>query len=320
MVRSKTEWLEKKLREITIKGDSEQDLCEEDAGICHEIKPWAPLKLVALKYIASVYIDIISKRVSAGNFDGMYYIDLFSGSGICAIREGALKCRSSALIINGLQKRKGKTFTKMFLNDINSTYAQALEARLQNAKATEFTVINRDANACLEEVISELPKNSHSLFFIDPNCAEFSWKSMETVLNLDSDIFFLFQSGELIRGLPVCNRDADIYSYFKDGRLAKRLCDGAEEGRKASAVLEMYKRDVQEARGPKTLLDSIRINGGSFYYDMLFITKRTLRGSPWYDRAIVPLKNNIERYDSDDVIRTLERIAAGKSQPTLANW
>ncbi len=318
--KAKTEWLEKKLREITHKDDSEESLCEKDSNIRNEIYPWAPLKLVSLKYIASVYIDIINERVP-GQFDGMYYVDLFSGSGICTIKESPLTCCGSPLIIDGLQRRKQKHFTKMFLNDANMEYARALRSRLDNTQTTEFAVTHKDANARLEEVVSELPKKSHALIFMDPNCSEFSWKSMERVLGLDADIFFLFQSGELIRGLSVAsNPDANIFSFFKDGERAQRVCDSAEEGEKASAVFEMYKENVKDARGPKTLLESIRIDGGRFYYDMLFITKRTRQGSPWHDRAIIPLKEKIERYNSDDVTQTLNRIAEKTSQHTLANW
>jgi hypothetical protein len=317
--KAKTEWLEKKLREITHKDDSEKSLCEKDSNIRNEIYPWAPLKLVSLKYIASVYIDIIEKRVPK-LFDGMYYVDLFSGSGICMIKGSPLTCCGSPLIIDGLQKQKQKHFTKMFVNDSNEEYARALHSRLQDSQA-EVVVTHQDANKCLDEVATELPEKSHSLIFVDPNCSEFSWKSMEKVLGLDSDIFFLFQSGELIRGLSVaCNPDAHIFNFFKDGERAQRMCNSAVEGEKASAVFEMYKEDVKEARGPKTLLESIRIDGGRFYYDMLFITKRTRQGSPWHDRAIIPLKDKIERYNSDDVTQTLDRIAEKTSQHTLANW
>jgi three-Cys-motif partner protein len=207
----------------------------------------------------------------------------------------------------------------MLLNDADKNNKKALESRLTQIAQTEYVVKDDDANLFVEKIASEISeKKCHSLIFIDPYSTEFSWKSMESVLGLNADLFFLFQTSQMPRGIPVTTRpDAKIRSFFKDYEEVSEICREDSMPDKASIVLEIYKKDVQETKGPETLLESIRIGKGNFYYDMLFVTKKTQGGNPWF-KAVMDLKRRIESYDNESVEQTLEIISGTQTQ--LSRW
>jgi three-Cys-motif partner protein len=312
----KIPWLEKHLRLITL-GDDAQNLIEMGGGICASIRAWSLLKLASLRYLGSMYTRVMKRCIEKGYFNRMYYVDFFSGPGINKIENTNVFCFGSPLIINTFDKER--QFSKMLLNDADKNNKKALESRLTQIAQTEYVVKDDDANLFVEKIASEISeKKCHSLIFIDPYSTEFSWKSMESVLGLNADLFFLFQTSQMPRGIPVTTRpDAKIRSFFKDYEEVSEICREDSMPDKASIVLEIYKKDVQETKGPETLLESIRIGKGNFYYDMLFVTKKTQGGNPWF-KAVMDLKRRIESYDNESVEQTLEIISGTQTQ--LSRW
>jgi three-Cys-motif partner protein len=307
-------WLEKRLELITVPQGLE-NTCVEGLDRFKPIGQWALLKLASLRWLTTLYVDIIDSELRKGHIEKMYYVDLFSGSGINRIAGSSVRCYGSPLIINELQRKKNKYFTKMFLNEKNKEKAQALESCLAANQATECEVTHKDANLRLKEIESELHEKSHSLIFVDPYSTAFSWKSMESILALNSDIFFLFNTTQMPRAITrASNPDGQPMRFFKDFNKVKEVYQDpykTQEG--TSAIFDEYKQDVLDARGVETLMDSIRINGGG--YDMLFVTRFTSGGSPWW-RAVTELKNKIESYDASSVEKTLRVLLKEQSKLT----
>lgn len=322
MSKQKMPWLEKHLRLITLGdinalGDDAQKIFDEGEGKFAEIHPWSLLKLVSLKNLKTVYARIIKKYIEKGYFKKMYYVDLFSGPGINKVKSSPTLCFGSPLIVNGLERKR--QFTKMFLNDEEESNVKALDSRLNCVAQTEYIVTKEDANLCIEKILPEISEERcHSLIFIDPYSTEFSWRSMETILGINADIFFLYQTSQMPRGISVvASADARIKCFFKDWKNVLETYENELILDKPPAIFEMYKEDVRDTRGPKTLMESIRINGGNFYYDMLFVTKKTRGENPWF-KAVTSLKNRIESYDSESVENTLDIILGKQSQ--LTRW
>lgn len=305
------------MRHIMIEKKDAQSLLNQGCGVCDEIGSWSLLKLISLKYLGYVYASITKKRVEMGELKKMCYVDLFSGSGINKVKNKDAFCFGSPLVINRLDEKM--QFTRMFLNDDNENTRKALESRLaQNANA-EYEVTSEDANSCICKIASEIDYKCHSLIFIDPFSTELSWKSMEIVLNLNADIFFLYQTGQIPRGIPVAKKpDANIMNFFKDYEMALEVFENKLEQNKPRALFELYKNDVLNTRGPDTLMENIRIRGpGVFYYDMLFITRKTRGGNPWF-RAVTTLKKKIEFESGESVMRVLDVILGKQTQ--LSRW
>jgi len=304
-------WLERKLKGLILKEEDAINISEQERNTFSKINPWAMLKLVSLRYIGTVYRNIISDRVANRQFKAMYYIDFFSGSGISTIKGSRALCYSSPMVMN-LQQKDEKV-TKMFFNDRNKRYTEVLESWLVNTKKTDYIITNKDANKRAEEIISELDEDGHSFIFVDPYSTDFSWKSMETILTLNADIFFLYQTKHIPRTIPrASNPKGKPMRFFKDFNLVKAIYENPLRN-KMSIIFDLYQKDIRDVRGAETtLMENIKISGGG--YNMLFITKQTEGGSPWFKKAVLPLKNTIESIDNKTVEKTLKVLLKEQSK------
>ena len=101
-----------------------------------------------------------------------------------------------------------------------------------------------------------------------------------------------------------------------DYRTALEVFERETEQNKSSALFDLYKSDVKTVRGPKTLMESIRIKGPRpFYYDMLFITRETRSKTPWF-KAVMDLKEKIESENGKSVEIMSEIIYGSQSKLT----
>lgn len=316
MEEQKVPWLERQLRYITI-GDDAKDIIQIGGGIFANARPWSLLKLASLRYLGAVYTRIMRSCIAKGYFNKMYYVDSFSGPGINKIESSEVFCLGSPLIINAFDKER--QFNKLFLNDENKTNRNALDARLSKTAKTEYMVAEEDANSFIENILPEISERKcHSLIFIDPYSTQFSWQSMEKVLELNADLFFLFQTSQMPRAIPVVTRpDARIRGFFKNYDEIEEIFEDDSVDDKPQAFFDIYKRDVLLSRGLETPTESIRIGKGNFYYDMLFVTNKTRGGNPWF-KAVMDLKQRIEECDSTYVERLLQVISG--RQAKISNW
>jgi three-Cys-motif partner protein len=301
-------WLRKRIELIKIK---EPHNCTEHYSNQFEpIQPWSLLKLAALRYLTSICLPIVERKLTEHYFRAIYYIDFFSGCAINRIQNFSTNCFGSPLLVYEVQKEKNKRFTKMFFNDNDSDKAYALEQCLsavkKNDNAIDFEVTDKNANERVQEIKSKLLRKSYSLIFVDPYFTEFSWESMDTILNMYADIFFLYPTANMQRTLLKEEVDQQTQDFFKDYEKAKAIYEGtSNRSRKPLAVLDMYLEDVVAVRGrDNTRTETIRINGGSYYYDMLFISRRTAKGNPWWG-GVTDLKNGLRGCDGDSVSRIL---------------
>jgi three-Cys-motif partner protein len=96
---------------------------------------------------------------------GLVYVDLFSGPGICTIRETGRRIPGSALIAANAPK----PFAKILLAELDPTLAAACEARLRASPAAErFKMFVGDSNDRIAEIVREIPDRALTLAFIDP--------------------------------------------------------------------------------------------------------------------------------------------------------
>lgn len=297
--------------------ESPEHICTQYFDRFDPVQPWSLLKLGALRYLASIYLPIMEGQLREQNYKAVYYIDFFSGCGVNKIEGSSVRCYGSPLIINQVQKENDKRFTKMFFNDIDSEKASALKSCLNRIKETRCEVTSKDANERVQEIKHELSRNSHSLIFVDPYFMAFSRNSMETILKMSADIFFFYPTATVQMTLPKEDVDQQTQDFFKDYEIAKATYKdkNISASRKPLAVFNVYKRDVEDVRGPEnTRTERIRINGGSYYYDMLFISRRTTRDNPWWN-GVESLKNGLKGCDGDTVVRILR-----SDQSNLAAW
>ena len=145
-----------------------------------------------------------------------------------------------------------------------------------------------------------LPLASGSLFFSDDIHCRF--------------IIFNFQTSEITRVLGAYRKgkvhDETMYNFFGDVDLS--------QARSGVDLLREYKNNLKKHRD---IVENITIKGGgkfgNFYYDLIFATKRTKGGNPWFFNSVTPLKSCIETHSGEAVQMALD-ILTGR-QMTL-DW
>jgi len=202
-------WLDRQLEKLLISRDEIESLKNIGNNIYDEIRAWSPLKLIFLKYYAvGIYTPIIKRR-----YRNMYYVDLFSGSGINKIERKQDFCLGSPLLISKLIPESIR-FNKMFFCDKESAKTEALNLRMKSTGISEnsYEIYSGDCNDCIDDIISSFQSPNHSLIFIDPYSMEISWTTMNKILKLQSDIIFCFQTVQI----PRAHEGENLESFFKD--------------------------------------------------------------------------------------------------------
>lgn len=124
-------------------------------------KGWTPLKLIGLSTFAGIYSSILRSQLKEAT---LIYIDLFSGSGINKIKDsGEIFVGSPLAFIDSVSNRH-LTFDKMYFNDINPSYIEALNKRLKylgkkdtfNWISENYELFNLDCNEAIDTITKKI--------------------------------------------------------------------------------------------------------------------------------------------------------------------
>jgi three-Cys-motif partner protein len=139
-------------------------LVEQDDGlIARDVGHWSERKL----WFWSRYVDITTTTMvdSPKWTAGVVYVDLFSGPGVCQVKESTRRFPGSPVIA----AYATKPFTKLLLCEKNRNAADACEARISTSPASDrFTLFRGDCNECIDDVVSQIPDGALTLAFVDP--------------------------------------------------------------------------------------------------------------------------------------------------------
>jgi three-Cys-motif partner protein len=270
--------------------------------ILNDFTEATPLKLIFLNYSLSIYSSIIFKHVKTKKFfESMYYVDLFSGSGL-----NKLRTKNDILIgspfIAVLNHRK--KFTKFIFCEQNSKYKEALDLRLKKIKVDNYAILPGNCNQIIDGIVHEIEnsKKAHSFFFIDPYAMEFHWRSMVKVLKTYSDILFTFMTNSVNRA-----REAAFASPQKKTPALNNFFGDDSWKNPSKDVVEIYKSNILKIR-PRGLIESIKIDT---YYDLIFITNKTKGENKWM-KGIIQAKKEIESNSKRAVQISLDKIKRGQ--------
>lgn len=155
-----------------------QNLCrlvEQDDGLpVREVGAWSEDKLFFWhKYISITTNSMVGKPAWK---EGLVYVDLFAGPGICRIRETGRRVPGSILIA----AHAPKPFVRILAAELDSTLAKACETRLKRSPAARAaTVVMGDCNARIDEITRQIPSRALTLAFIDPEALHHSFATVE---------------------------------------------------------------------------------------------------------------------------------------------
>ena len=226
---------------------------------------------------------------------------MFAGTGLNRLRSNKDTMIGSPFI--AILNHKDK-FTKLFFCENNVRYNTTLLKRINALGVKNCEISQEDCNKSVDDVLSKITKvkNSHSFFFIDPYALDFTWESMEKVLNCKCDILFTFMTNSINRARNAAFALPSNKSTVLDNFFGKDSWKSAERD-----VADIYSENIMSVR-PNALIQTVRIDK---YYDLMFITKKTKGNNQWM-RGLHTAKKEIESNSKEAVKIALDKLKRGQ--------
>lgn len=313
------EWLKKHISKLEIKNSKFKEqinkIVKIKPNIYNKFQAWTPLKLVLLNYALDTCTTIIRNKPF---FKEMYYVDLFSGSGLNKINQTDNMLIGSPFIAS---LNFSKNYDKMFFYEKNLAFSEALAYRFKKLNLSNIQIKRGSCNDYLDELMKIVNKpNTYSFLFVDPYNTEFDWSCMKKILSINAsgingrDIIFTFMSSNIIRSVGLFKKGGstgeDLSCFFgnDDWKIAQSIDE----------LIEIYVRNILRER-PKTIVKNIKIQSKKhgFCYHLLFITNKTKKENPWL-RSIEKAKKEIEKNSDKSVEMAINIIQ--KKQSQLSNF
>lgn len=267
-----------------------------------EIGSWTFLKLSFLLGFAYMYTHI------AGNtFKNLYYVDLFSGSGLVSLKNTnpSQFVLGSPILMSTLHTKF--PFEKCYFleNNHHDSLENRLEILKKNKKLTcnNFEIYGKDCNLVMDQLINELKtlNRAHFLLFVDPWSTQINWRTMEKLLSLKYpgfDMIFNFQPF----GVNRKSSNPKIMTQFY-GDDNYKLCLNKTGKLKFNALKNYYIEKLKKFNSVNFVYN-IRVSSGyGFYYDLLYTTRKEY---PRWKGGIINLAKRIKKISGKDVTVVLD--------------
>lgn len=258
----------------------------DDGLLCRECGPWTEEKL----WFWHRYLEITTgAMVGHPNWrGGLCYVDLFSGPGVCRVREKGVRLPGSPL----LAAHAAKAFRRIILVELGDVEASALEARMLGSPASDrFRVIRGDCNEAIQQVVDEIPAESLTLAFIDPEGLDVHFETLRTLVS-GRAVDFLLLFADAVEAV----RNADFYESMPESKLDAMLGPDSgwreawakvrsSEGAKKRALFPtIYERQIKSILGYRGFRSEV-INGPSGPLYRLIYASKHERGLEFWDKV-----------------------------------
>lgn len=157
----------------------------DDELITPEVGDWSRDK----HYFLWRYLDAFTTTMREKPWEGLYYIDLFSGAGIERLETSQRLGWGSPLLAAQANHR----FTRLHLCDKNRGRCNALAQRLQKfPQPSEPLVVCGDANAKVDEIVGPIPPRALCLAFLDPYGLHLNFETVRALSQRRMDLIIFF--------------------------------------------------------------------------------------------------------------------------------
>ena len=272
------------------KKDRWPELCElvkqDDGFATRDSGPWAEKKL----HFWNRYIDITTSSMVGhpGWPEGLVYIDLFAGPGVCTIRDSNRRVPSSPLIA----AHAPKAFRKILLCELDPANASACEERLKKSPAANtFKVFCGDCNEQVAHIVKEIPRGALTLAFIDPTGLHIK---METIKKLASagrvDLLILFPDAvDVLRNIDLyrAQTDSNLDQFLgadSDWRTKLDALGSAEPSKVRQLFATLYQRQLKKHAKYEVFGDEVIKGPQGPLYRLIFASKHE-RGSEFWEKV-----------------------------------
>jgi three-Cys-motif partner protein len=209
------------------------------------------------------------------------YIDIFAGSGRCAVEETGEEIDGSPLIALKCKM----PFTHYFFNDINHDAIEALKNRVGSFVPKNIILFNKDCNDVIEDLRCKLPPASLDFCFIDPLNWEINFNSIkELTRNRRMDLAITFHTGAMKR---VVDDYPEVLNEFFGDKMWQEEYKGALARGTYSVgrlLLDIYESRLRKL-GYVDIQDylPVRNTRSVVMYHLVFASKHS-RGKDFWDK------------------------------------
>ena len=271
------------------KKDRWPELCklvEDDDGLpTRESGTWAEEML----YFWNRYIDIATSSMVGhpGWPEGLVYLDLFAGPGVCTIRNSNRRVPGSPLIAANAPKQ----FRKILLCELDPKNAQACEERLKKSPAsTGYKLFCGDCNEKISQIVKEIPRGALTLAFLDPTGLHARIDTIKTLAETGRvDLLILFPDAvDVIRNvesyIPKLDSNLDqVLGPDSNWREEWRAIGGAEGSKARRLFATLYKRQLEKHAQYTVFGEEVIKGKNGPLYRLVFASKHE-RGLEFWDK------------------------------------
>lgn len=281
---------------------------------------WPFMKLLILAYYIVMYTNIAKKR-----FERIIYVDLFAGPGFNYLEELEEVIAGSPLLAKVmpwvLKSGRDNSFHELLLFDIDPKNCETLRRIIDDA-----TIVCMDSNS--DEAIRmiyhamSLAEWSHYLAFVDPECTELKWKTLEALFKLKGDLIITYMFTGIARtfgryhsasGSTRTSLGRTLTEFFGTDKWMS-IHDPKGCGKH---LLRLYVERIKEYR-EKVVVIPIMTEVGGFQYRMIVATRLTKGGSKWLE-AIEGVRDRIQSMDKKTLMRILD-VYRNRQKPLTDYW
>lgn len=305
------DWIEEKLRELRQDADEIWNVAPD---VSNPFNSWSAIKLMSLAATVDFYTNIIS-----GNFDNFYFIDALSGSGCVTLNDGEEHLVGSPILTAAIAHTP---FTNMYFTECDADKTRALRQRLDfvsdnlsyGLEKDQYEVRTGDANQLVPTVIEEIKEDSvynkeraHILAFVDNEGLDIDFSTMESLTEVWSDLLINFPS-VAVRRQAGAGHEKSMNTFFGDNRWKAANAD-------ANELRAIYKGNISQLGRPIQRHIPVR-SGDGFFYDMIYATRETPKGSP-YVNAFEYMEEQLEDISGEEINKVLQLMRGEKSRLNL---
>ncbi|MBC8289798.1 MAG: three-Cys-motif partner protein TcmP [Planctomycetes bacterium] len=262
---------------------------EADDGLyARESGFWAEEKL----FFWNRYIEITTTAMVGHPAwpNGLAYVDLFAGPGVCFDRESKFRFPGSPLIAANAPK----CFSKILLCDKDPRACDTCDARMKNSPSVGCYEIHRgDCNQEIDVIVEKIPDGALTLAFLDPTGLHLHFTTVRKLSNHGPvDLLILFPDAvDILRNAdhlyfdqPDSNLDL-VLGQTSDWRNRKQALGSSDGAKLRQLFADIYRDQLQANAGYNFFAEEVISGRTGPLYRLVYATKHE-RGLDFWEKSV----------------------------------
>ena len=221
--------------------------------------------------------------------EGLTYVDLFAGPGICRVEPSGKRIPGSVLIAANAPK----PFRVILASELDAASAAACEQRAKRDAATTTTVhvVVGDCNACIHQLVEKIPPRSLTVAFIDPEGVDVDFATISALATgRQADLLILFADRmDIVRNVDLYERQQNsVLDRMMGPESRWRSAWSRLHNRSAENICKLfaheYRRQLKERLKYRVFGEKVMTSANGPLYRLIFASKNPL-GLEFWDKV-----------------------------------